>query len=294
GVGVAARDQVLGHGQVLEDVPALHALARAWGTGLPVEPGRDTGAMLAAAARGELSALVVAGVDPDDLPDPATARAGLERAFVVSLEIRESPVHEYADVILPVAPQQEKPGTFLDWEGRERRFDQALGTELHSDHVVLDRLAAAMGSPLDTGSYVRVRQQLAEIGRWDGRQPAPQAEPAEPARPGPGEAVLATWHHLLDEGSLQDGEPFLAGTAPRTVARLSAVTAQSAGVAEGDPVTVSTAAGSITLPAQLTKDMPDHVVWLPTNSPGSAVRATLGVDAGAVVQLRAGATGGEE
>lgn len=32
-------------------------------------------------------------------------------------------------------------------------------------------------------------------------------------------------------------------------------------------------------------DMPDHVVWLPTNSAGSAVRATLHADAGDLVSL---------
>jgi NADH-quinone oxidoreductase subunit G len=47
------------------------------------------------------------------------------------------------------------------------------------------------------------------------------------------------------------------------------------GVSDGDQVTVSTERGSISLPALLT-DMPDEVVWLPTNSPGSTVRRTLG------------------
>lgn len=31
--------------------------------------------------------------------------------------------------------------------------------------------------------------------------------------PGAGEALLATWHNLLDAGRMQDGEPNLAGTA---------------------------------------------------------------------------------
>jgi NADH-quinone oxidoreductase subunit G len=33
------------------------------------------------------------------------------------------------------------------------------------------------------------------------------------------------------------------------------------------------------------------VVWLPTNSPGSSLRRTLGVTSGAVVRLSAGASG---
>jgi hypothetical protein len=32
------------------------------------------------------------------------------------------------------------------------------------------------------------------------------------------------------------------------------------------------------------------VVWLPTNSPRSAIRATLGADAGAVVSIRPAST----
>jgi NADH-quinone oxidoreductase subunit G len=38
------------------------------------------------------------------------------------------------------------------------------------------------------------------------------------------------------------------------------------------------------LPLTIT-EMPEHVVWLPLNSPGSAVHRTLGVTAGAVVRI---------
>jgi NADH-quinone oxidoreductase subunit G len=34
--------------------------------------------------------------------------------------------------------------------------------------------------------------------------------------------------------------------------------------------------------------MVDHVIWLPTNSPGSAPRSVLGVDAGSAVSLTKG------
>jgi NADH-quinone oxidoreductase subunit G len=100
--------------------------------------------------------------------------------------------------------------------------------------------------------------------------------------------VLATWHLLLDAGRLQDEEPFLAATAKRPVVRLSPTTAGEIGAEDGGDVTVSTDAGSITLPLAVTGDLPDRVVWLPTNSAGSTVRATLRADAGAVVRLTAG------
>jgi NADH-quinone oxidoreductase subunit G len=101
------------------------------------------------------------------------------------------------------------------------------------------------------------------------------------------EAVLASWHQLLDAGRLQDGEPWLAGTARRPLARMSAATAVEAGVDEGDQVTVATAAGAITLPVALA-EMPDRVVWLPTAQAGVPVHATLRATAGDVVTLRPG------
>ena len=89
---------------------------------------------------------------------------------------------------------------------------------------------------------------------------------------------------LLDAGRLQDGEPYLAGTARLPVARLSAATASEIGAAEGDLVTVSSERGEITLPLAVT-EMPDRVVWLPLNSAGSAVNVQLGVTAGGVVSI---------
>ena len=46
--------------------------------------------------------------------------------------------------------------------------------------------------------------------------------------------------------------------------------------------------GSITLPLTIT-DMPDRVVWLPLNSPGSAVHRQLGVTVGSTVKIGVGA-----
>jgi NADH-quinone oxidoreductase subunit G len=43
----------------------------------------------------------------------------------------------------------------------------------------------------------------------------------------------------------------------------------------------------------LVTDMPDGVVWLPTNSPGSAVGRMLGVTSGAVVAVSAGSGSAE-
>jgi NADH-quinone oxidoreductase subunit G len=104
--------------------------------------------------------------------------------------------------------------------------------------------------------------------------------------PGTGRALLATWPLLLDRGRLQDGEPYLAGTAHRAVARLSAATAEA--LHTTGPITVGTDRGWITLPYTVT-EMPDGVVWLPTNSAGSRVRVDLAATSGDVVGVTAAA-----
>ncbi|HWS38906.1 MAG TPA: molybdopterin dinucleotide binding domain-containing protein, partial [Actinoplanes sp.] len=122
------------------------------------------------------------------------------------------------------------------------------------------------------------------------RPSEPAAEAGRAAQPTAHEAVLDTWHQLVDLGSLLDGDRILAGTARPPVARIGKFLAESLQVADGDLITVSTVRGSVSLPVAIT-DMPPRVVWLPTNSPGSTVRRSLGATAGAVVKLTAGVPG---
>jgi NADH-quinone oxidoreductase subunit G len=194
-----------------------------------------------------------------------------------------------ADVVLPVAPQAEKGGSYVNWEGRLRSFEKALDSAAQSDYRVLDMLAAEMGEFLGARTLGEVRSEMTALGPARGDRPQPP-EVSAAAVPtfGDGELVLATWHHLLDRGSLQDGEPFLAGTAPRAVARVSAATARALRVADGDTLTVRNAAGAVGAPVEVTDGMVDHVVWLPTNSGGATVRATLGAVAGDVVSVERG------
>jgi NADH-quinone oxidoreductase subunit G len=96
--------------------------------------------------------------------------------------------------------------------------------------------------------------------------------------------VLATWHQLLDAGRMQDGEPFLAGTARPVVARMSAATAAQAGTGDGGKVTVATGHGQLTVPVEVTR-MPDGVVWLPARSEGCDVRRDLLAGHGSLVTL---------
>lgn len=290
GVEMGTLPGLLPGGRTVADVTARVDIAAAWGTdALPTAPGRDTDGILAALSARQLRGALVGGVELGDLTDPLAARAALEAAdIVVSLEVRSSEVTDLADVVLPVAPPAEKSGTYLNWEGRVRAFRQALESSALPDHRVLDELARMLGTDLGARDGNVLRKEIDELGAWDGaRREAPEAAASSPAAVAPGTAVLASWRLQLDAGRGQDGEPFLAGTARKAVARLSAATAADAGVADGGVLRVSSDAGRIELPVAIT-DMPDHVVWLPTNSPGSAVRAALGVLPGAVVEIAAG------
>ncbi|MUL80900.1 MULTISPECIES: NADH-quinone oxidoreductase subunit G [unclassified Mycolicibacterium] len=282
-----ALPNLLPGGRPVPDADARAQTAAVWNTAaLPGTTGRDTNAILTAAGEGTLSALIVGGVEVTDLPDPAAALAALRATpFVVSLELRESEVTELADVVFPVAPVVEKAGAYLNWEGRIRPFRPALQTNAIPDLRVLHYLADEIGVDLGLTSPEAADSELARLGAWTGpRSAEPSAAPETPAAPGPGQAVLASWRLLLDAGRLQDGEPYLAGTAINPVVRLSPGTAAELGVTSGDPVTVSTSRGSVTLPLSVT-EMPDRVVWLPTNSPGSAIHRQLGVNAGALVTI---------
>ena len=270
-------------GRRVTDDAARVAVENTWGVPIPATPGRDASEILQAVSGRELGGLLVGGVDPYDLPDPDLALRALDNAgFVVSLELRPSAVTERADVVLPIAPSVEKAGSYVNWEGRRRDFDVTLeGTGALPDCRVLDTLAVEMDADLFTQTAAAARRDLDKLGaasalRWSNVE----AAAASPVSPGAGQAVLATWRQLIDNGSLQDDEPHLKGTQREPVARLSAKTAEGLGAT----VKVSTERGVITLPVEVA-DLPDGVVWLPGNSDGSAVRKTLGAGHGAVVNL---------
>ncbi|MFZ9205414.1 MAG: NADH-quinone oxidoreductase subunit G, partial [Candidatus Nanopelagicaceae bacterium] len=86
----------------VSDNAARVDLQAAWGvSSLPSNPGLDSDEIVGEVEKGNIGALLVGGVDPLDIsPD---YQAIMEKAFIVSLEIRQSAVTQIADVVLPVA-----------------------------------------------------------------------------------------------------------------------------------------------------------------------------------------------
>ncbi|MFY4719506.1 NADH-quinone oxidoreductase subunit G [Streptomyces sp. LaBMicrA B280] len=297
---VGALPALLPGGRPATDPRARAEVAGAWGLSeLPLGYGRDTERIIEAAADGGLAALVVAGVEVADLPDPARAREALDQVgFLVSLELRPSEVTERADVVLPVAAVAEKAGSFLNWEGRVRSFEAALKPEqmtrrlAPTDARVLHMLADAMDAHLGLPDLRTIRAEIDRLGSWDGPY---TTEPREAAgavpRPAAGEAVLAGHRLLLDQGLLQEGDEALAGTRRAARARLSAATAAEAGVADGGFLAVTGPAGTVELPLQI-GEMPDRVVWLPLNSVGGGVASDTGAQPGNLVRIGPAAPAG--
>ncbi|MFD0163555.1 NADH-quinone oxidoreductase subunit G [Streptomyces decoyicus] len=294
-VEAGALPGLLPGGRPATDPRARDEVAAAWGVAaLPHRHGRDTGQIIEAAATGEIGALLVAGVEVADLPDPARALAALDEVgFLVSLELRPSQVTERADVVFPVAAVVEKPGTFLNWEGRARLFEAALKPDqmtrrhLLPDSRVLHMLADALDVHLALPDIRSVRRELDRLGGWDGPHAGEPMESGRPLpRPDSGEAVLAGHRLLLDQGLLQEGDEALAGTRHAAVARLSQTTALETGAKDGDLLAVTGPAGVVRLPLQVTP-MPDRVVWLPLNSMGGGVAADTGAQPGDLVKISA-------
>ena len=191
-----------------------------------------------------------------------------------------------ADVVLPVAAITEKSGSFLNWEGHARAFDEAVAdSHNRSDVRILSMIADAMGESIMLGTVTAAAREFNQLGKWDGAraQLAPVA-PFAPQSVSGTEAILTSWRRLLDMGTLQKGEDNLAGTRRPTVAVISPKRADAIGVATGQQVRVSNAHGSITIPV-LVEDIHEDAVWIPRNSFASQALVALDAVHGEVVTV---------
>ena len=265
----------------IDNASARVDIATVWGSdSLPTTPGMNTLEMI----NSDLEAIVIGGVDPMDIsPD---AKVKLAKKFIVSFEIRQSDITEIAQVVFPVATVVEKSGSFMDWQGKVRKFEAAVEQSLNrSDVRILSMLADEIGRPINLPTVKAARNEFESIGNWDGQLVAMKpAAPLEVKSVKADEAILSSWRNLLDKGSLQDGEENLAGTARQSVAVISQTRASSLNVKENDLVRVSNDYGAVPLPCVI-EDIDDSSVHLPRNSLGSQLFRNLGVVSNSIVKV---------
>ena len=136
--------------------------------------------------------LVLLNLEPElDMADPVAARKALDAAnFVVSLTPYRTGL-EYADVLLPIAPFTETPGTFVSTEGRVQSFHATvnpLGDARPAWKVlrVLGNLLEAQGFDYESSEELRKELQ-ATLGTVtpDNRYSGTRALPAAGDKIGP-------------------------------------------------------------------------------------------------------------
>ena len=277
-------------GRPVSDASARADTATVWGVEkLPSEIGLSSDEIFESAKAQEIQALVVGGVDPHDSKNIHRTLAALKGSFVISLEIRPSEVTKIAHVVLPVAAVPEKSGSFMNWEGRSRAFSVAIPDSLNrSDVRILSMISDELARPIGLPSVGVAAKELASFGPWDGKKiefvPTAPTGPESLGIIGTNQALLTSWRRLLDESSLQEGEDNLAGTARKSVVVISHKRASALGVIDGDAVRVSNEHGAVVLPV-LVENIHDDAVWLPRNSRGSHLLATLGEASGSLVTV---------
>jgi len=272
-------------GRPISDPTARSEVAQAWNIDADSLPnvGLTGTELVTAIKQGSTSALVIAGVDPSDLPNGDELIAGIENAdFVVALENHHSEITQRASVVFPVAVVTEKSGSFMNWEGRSKPFSAAFREALTlTDAGVLSMLASAMNVQLN-GDTRALRKEMNSLVPWSG----PRTDVNNHEVHAPAGTTLATWRLLIDSGVMQEGEPHLAATARPSVVAVSAAMFEQLGKPE--VITVTGPKGSITLPTQVA-EVSNESVWLPMNSPESHIYAQLGCGYGQAVTVKGGA-----
>ncbi len=152
-------------GRVTLDGARAH-FGEAWGS-VPDAPGLDTTGALAAAAAGELDALVLLGADLlRDYPDRAAATAALERApFVLAVGAFADDAAAHADVFLPTSVWGEKSGSATNLEGRVVRLAglvTPVGATM-ADWRIAAELALRFGADFALETVADVQDEIARV-----------------------------------------------------------------------------------------------------------------------------------
>ncbi len=292
-IEVGVLPNLLPGGRPVIDSGARSEVGGIWGVNgsdIPSKPGRTHSEIVQAALNGEIKALIIAGLDVLDAPDPQALSEAINSVdFVVTLGIQENSLTRYANVSLPVAPVTEKSGTFINWEGRPRPFGRAItSTNALTDARVLAMIAESLGHDFGLQTIEEIRQELSSFGTWMGTKVDKPKVDAIGARNTSGSnVILSTWNLLLDDGALQKGEEHLAGTQRPVVAHLSEKTAQAQQLENGEKINISNDRGSITVKLEII-EMVNDVVWIPANNHDSKVKSKLGAKEGDVVTIKKG------
>jgi predicted molibdopterin-dependent oxidoreductase YjgC len=265
----------------------------------PGEGGNFATGMLQAAADGRLQCLVLVGCDPlSDFPDHDLAQRALATVpALIAVDTVLSPSAQQAHVVLPAAAYGEKAGTVTNIEGRVQTVAQqvnAPGTA-RPDWMIAVELATRLGHDLGLRSVDEVTDAIARsvpayagitaAAVRDARDgllavPAPRRAltPSGQVAPQPSgyDFRLIVGRELYDLGIGTALSPSLAGLPRGARAHLHPLDLERmAPGGQVDQVRVSSAKGSLVVPAVADPGLQRGLVWMPFNQPGGAVSELL-------------------
>ena len=237
-------------------------------------------------------AYVLLNLEPAlDCADPQTAHAAMAQAEMVVVMSPFHHGHEYADVMLPIAPFTETAGTFVNCEGRAQSFNgtvKPLGETRPGWKVlrVLGNLLELPGFEYDTAEAVRA-EVLASMeaspdlaARLNNRSGVtPVAPVAVSASPSVLERISDVPIYFTD--AIVRRAPALQETADarEPAVHVSSALAASLGIEAGAGLAVTQGSGRLVLAAVIDPALPANVVRIAAGHPGTAA---LGAMFGAV------------
>ncbi|MGH2545813.1 MAG: molybdopterin oxidoreductase family protein, partial [Actinomycetota bacterium] len=249
----------------------------AWRPGLPADPGRDTAAILEAAARCELEVLYLVGVDPlSDFPDADLARRALVNVpFLVVQDIALGEYREVADVALPAAAFLEKEGHVTDWEGRGQRIAPVRGPVGLSrpDWQIFQELSEVLGADMGFGSLEALHREMGDLLAL--REVPATAGSSRREEEAEG-LVLFTYPLLVDEGRLSvDADELKAALAEDAFVEVHPEEAARLGLEDGAVAEIRTEAGRAELPVRISDGLFPGAAFVPWNQRGLRANALL-------------------
>ena len=256
-------------------------LKNIWGH-YPETSALNADAMLNAAKKEELDAMVLLGVNPVGMyPDRQFAQDGLERLdFLVVCDLFETATTHLADVVLPLSGWAEYPGDYLNLEGRLQHAGQAIKPQPESrpGHQIISELSDLCKAPIEqtTGAI------YAEITRLLGLKSTPTmpstlVEVKSSPEPITGDYPVALFvgddpHHC---GYLTEKSHSLAAFCGEAYAEMSPDMASRIGVKHGGSVRIESPSGKIIVPVRLSEHIDNDVVFVPRNFASAPVNVLL-------------------
>lgn len=242
---------------------------------VPGAGGKDLFGIVDGIEKGEIRCLYVMGSDLLQLPNRSRVAAALQKLeCLVVLDLFPTATAQLADVLLPAAAAPEKAGSFTSTDNRTQSFTAAATApgEARPDYIILGDLYARLSGGA-VPSLAALQQEITPLVKK--QLAAPVLAFAAPQAHATGSMTLLIAPFLRHNGSYTSWSANNLLVAAEAVLQLGEADAVRLGLKDGDPVTVTAAGTSVTLPVQLCAGIPAGLVVAPTHFPGSGISALV-------------------